>query len=168
MQAPNPDTVRYIARYPGTFPPQHNLMESACSPSLREKARVVIVDDDPFFRSLFKVMLAQAGLQNAEILEAEDSSRAFDLCWQKPVDLVFCDLHLTARPSRSGLEVVQELRRRNPDLPVYMVTADNTLQLIEMVSAVGATGHLLKPISLRTVKRVLVSSLTRNTEMNFS
>jgi CheY-like chemotaxis protein len=168
MPTPNLDPVRYIARYPGTFPPQHSLMDSGHAPGLRQKARIVIVDDDPFFRSLFKVMLAQAGLQNAEILEAEDSSRAFDHCRKKPVDLVFCDLHLTAYSSRSGLEVVQELRSHNPDLPVYMVTADNTLQLIEMVSAVGATGHLLKPISLRTVKRVLFSTLTRNTEMNYS
>src|SRR5580700_10448695 len=136
MQAPNPDPVRYIARYPGTVPPQHYLTESGYAPCLREKARVVVIDDDPFFRSLLKVMLAQAGLQNAEILEAEDSSRAFDHCLNKPVDLVFCDLHLTAYSSRSGLEVVQELRSHNPDLPVYMVTADNTLQLIEMVSAV--------------------------------
>jgi CheY-like chemotaxis protein len=143
-------------------------MESGHAPCLREKARVVIIDDDPFFRSLFKVMLAQAGLQNAEILEAEDSSRAFDHCRNKPVDLVFCDLHLTAYSSRNGLEVVQELRNRNPDLPVFMVTADNTLQLIEMVNSVGATGHLLKPISLRTVKRVLLSTLTRTTEMNYS
>src|SRR5579863_6331557 len=156
MQTPNLDPVRYVARYPGTFPPQHALMESGHAPWLREKARVVIVDDDPFFRSLFKVMLAQAGLQNAEILEAEDSSRAFDHCRNKPVDLVFCDLHLTAFSSRNGLEVVQELRNKNPDLPVYMV------------NAVGATGHLLKPISLRTVKRVLLSALTRNSEMNYS
>jgi CheY-like chemotaxis protein len=55
----------------------------------------------------------------------------------------------------------------NPDLPLYMVTADNTLQLIEMVNAVGATGHLLKPISLRTVKRILLSTLTPTTE-NYS
>jgi CheY-like chemotaxis protein len=168
MPAPTIDPVRYIARFPGALPPQYSLIESGHAPSLRDKARVVIVDDDPFFRSLFKVMLAQAGLQNAEILEAEDASHAFDHCRNRAVDLVFCDLHLTTYSSRSGLEVVQELRSRNPDLPVYMVTADNTLQLIEMVSAVGATGHLLKPISLRTVKRVLLSTLTRNTEMNYS
>jgi two-component system, chemotaxis family, chemotaxis protein CheY len=168
MPTPILDPVRYVARYPGTAPPQYSIMESSHAPWLRENARIVIVDDDPFFRSLFKVMLAQAGLQNAEILEAEDSNRAFDHCRNKPVDLVFCDLHLTTFSSRNGLEVVQELRIRNPDLPVYMVTADNTQSLIEMVSAAGATGHLLKPISLRTVKRVLLSTLTRNSEMNYS
>ena len=167
MQTPNLDPVRYVARYPGTFAPQRSL-DSGHAPCLRENSRIVVVDDDPFFRSLFKVMLAQAGLQNAEILEAEDSSRAFDHCRNNAVDLVFCDLHLTAYSSRNGLEVVQELRSMNPDLPLYMVTADNTLQLIEMVNAVGATGHLLKPISLRTVKRILLSTLTRTTEMNYS
>ncbi|HEX4136438.1 MAG TPA: response regulator [Bryobacteraceae bacterium] len=126
---------------------------------LRNNVRVVIVDDDPYFRSLLKVMLTQAGLQNAEVEEAEDSDRALGICQSVPVDLVFCDLNLPAFRSMNGLEIIRELRQFSPDVPVYMVTADNTQELIEKVRDVGATGHILKPISLRTLKRVLSSNL---------
>jgi CheY-like chemotaxis protein len=126
---------------------------------LRDNVRVVIVDDDPYFRSLLKVMLMQAGLRNAEIEEAEDSDRALGICQSDPVDLIFCDLNLPAFRSMNGLEIIRELRQFSPYVPAYMVTADNTQELIERVRAVGATGHILKPISLRTLKRVLSSNL---------
>jgi AmiR/NasT family two-component response regulator len=44
------------------------------------------------------------------------------------------------------------------DVPVYMVTADASEALIERVRAVGATGHILKPINLRILKRTLAFS----------
>jgi len=138
---------RYVARYTGTY--------SDGTAGLRRNVRVVIVDDDPFFRSLLKVMLAQAGLQDAEVQEAEDSDRAFGICKGNPVDLVFCDLNLPAFRSMNGLEIIRELRQSSPNVPLYMVTADNTQDLIDKVRSVGATGHILKPISLRTLKRVL-------------
>jgi len=107
-------------------------------------------------------MLTQAGLQNADILEAEDSMGALDICERNAVDLVFCDLHLPAFRSKSGLEIIRELRYASPDVPVYMVTRDNTQELIEEVREVGATGLILKPVSLRILKRVLVSTFSQN------
>jgi len=153
---------RYIVKYPGTFPPRYSVVHSDRAPCLPEHTCVVIVDDDPFFRSLLKVMLTQAGLQNADILEAEDSMGALDICERNAVDLVFCDLHLPAFRSKSGLEIIRELRYASPDVPVYMVTRDNTQELIEEVREVGATGLILKPVSLRILKRVLVSTFSQN------
>jgi two-component system chemotaxis response regulator CheY len=152
---------RYVVRNPGTFPPE-SIVHSDRAAGLPGRTCVVIVDDDPFFRSLLKVMIAQAGLENAEILEAEDSNRAFDICENHAVDLVFCDLHLPALRSRNGLEIIRELRYSSPETPMYMVTADNNQELVEEVRAVGATGHILKPISLRVLKRVLVSTFAQN------
>jgi CheY-like chemotaxis protein len=140
------------------FLPKYSVFPSDRAPRLREKVRVVIVDDDPFFRSLLKVMLTQAGLHDAEIREAEDSDQALGMCRRDPVDLIFCDLNLPAFRSMNGLDIIRELRYVIPDVPMYMVTADNTQDLIERVRAVGATGHILKPISLRTLKRLLLSN----------
>jgi two-component system response regulator YesN len=149
---------RYTVRYPGTLPPGDSVLPSDRAFGLRKNVRVVIVDDDPFFRSLLKVMLTQSGLQNAQIEEAEDSDRALGVCRKGPVDLVFCDLNLPAFRSMNGLEIIRELRHLSPSVPIYMVTADNTQDLIEKVRAVGATGHILKPVSLRTLKRLLLSN----------
>jgi CheY-like chemotaxis protein len=157
MSSSIPDPKRYVGRYPGTYPPRYSVDQSDNTGSLRANMRVVIVDDDPFFRSLLKVMLLQVGLPNPEILEAEDSHAAISICKSKPIDLVFCDLHLPVFRSKNGLEIIRELRQGNSVVPVYMVTAENTETLIEKVLAVGATGHILKPVSLRILKRIMLS-----------
>jgi CheY-like chemotaxis protein len=151
------DTERDVGPRPDTFTPQYSVAQEDDDSSLQENLRVMIVDDDPFFRSLLKVMLQQAGLPNPEILEAEDSNTAVSICLSKPIDLIFCDLHLPVFRSKNGLEIIRELRQINPVVPVYMVTAENSEALIRRVCAVGATGHILKPVSLRILKRVILS-----------
>jgi len=157
MTSSIPDPKRYVGRYPGTFPPRYSVSQSDNAGSLRENMRVVIVDDDPFFRSLLKVMLQQVGLPHPEILEAEDSQMAVSICQNQPIDLIFCDLHLPVFRSKNGLEIIRELRQMNPVVPVYMVTAENSETLIRKVCAVGATGHILKPVSLRILRRIMLS-----------
>lgn len=120
---------------------------------------VLIVDDDPFFRGLLKVMLQQTGIPLALIWEAENSGAASAICRNEAVDLVFCDLNLHALRSRNGLEIVRELRAKLPYAPIYMVTADNSVELIQRVRDAGATGHILKPVNLRTLKRLVISRL---------
>jgi CheY-like chemotaxis protein len=67
----------------------------------------------------------------------------------------FCDLNLTTFGSKGGVGIARELRQMLPDLPIIMVTAEDDEALIAEERAAGATGHLLKPISLRTLRRVL-------------
>jgi CheY-like chemotaxis protein len=148
---------RYVGRYPGTVPPRYSVVRTEQPEPPPDKRFVLIVDDDPFFRSLFKVMLGQIGIHLADIQEAEDSATAFEICDTNPVDLVFCDYHLPRMRSKDGLEIIRELRQSHPDIPVFMITSENSEALVGEVCAVGATGHLLKPINLRTLKRILVS-----------
>lgn len=146
---------RYIARYPGTTSPKYPGAHAEPKKILLSKEQhVLIVDDDPFFRSLLKVMLGQTGWPIAGIRDAEDSITACKICATQPVDLVFCDLNLAKYQSENGLEVVRELRLTHPHLPIIMVTAENSENLIREVRDAGATGHLLKPISLRSLKSV--------------
>jgi DNA-binding NarL/FixJ family response regulator len=135
------------------------------APSIRpiwsdEHRRLLIVDDDPFFRSLLKVMLAQTGLPIAEIWEAEESRTAVALCREQPIDLVFCDLNLPAMWSKNGIGTMHDIRRVRPDLPVYMCTAEDTSDIIAEVLSAGAKGHLLKPVNLRILKRVLTETFS--------
>jgi two-component system response regulator YesN len=119
---------------------------------------VLIVDDDPNFRSLFKVMLAQSGFPLASIREAEESVAAVASCREDQFDVVFCDLNLSRLWPRNGIGTVYDIRRIRPRLPVYMVTADNTSDVIEKVLQAGATGHILKPLNLRALRRVLTAT----------
>jgi CheY-like chemotaxis protein len=123
---------------------------------------VLIVDDDVYFRSLFKVMLTQSGFPLASIREAGESATAVASCREDhggdPHDVVFCDLNLSRLWPRNGISTVYHIRRMRPRLPVYMVTADDTSEIIEQVFQAGATGHILKPLNLRVLRRVLTAT----------
>jgi DNA-binding NarL/FixJ family response regulator len=134
-----------------------------CPPVADQNGKhVLIVDDDPFFRSLLKVMLAQSGLPLAQIREAEESTTAVALCRDFPIDIVFCDLNLPKLWSKNGIGIVNDIRRIRPHLPVYMVTADNNAEVVDKVVLSGATGHILKPVNLRILKRILTAAFPVN------
>jgi two-component system response regulator HydG len=58
-------------------------------------------------------------------------------------DLVFLDLKM---PGMDGMEVLQEISRRKPDLPVLVLTANASLESAIQALGLGASGYLLKPI----------------------
>ncbi len=157
MDIPAETPKRYIGRY--GKPPTY-LLAPPGTPVLvdDESKRILIVDDDPFFRSLLKVMLGQTGLPRVEILEAEEAWTAITLCQTHRIDLVLCDLHLTKKWSKNGIGILNDIRKIHPDLPVYIVTADDTPEVIEEARSSGATGHILKPVNLRTLKRTLTTA----------
>jgi CheY-like chemotaxis protein len=129
-----------------------------------EKKRILIVDDDPLFRRFLIAMLAHTGWSFADIREAEDSATALEICRTESVDLIFCDLNLPTDNSVNGLEIIAELRQFRPDTPVFMVTADSSEILMLKICALGATGHLLKPVKLRSLQRALMLSFADNPE----
>jgi CheY-like chemotaxis protein len=155
VEFPPPAITPYAARAAGAKYLLGTTVEAVPPPTGKH---VLIVDDDPNFRSLFRVMLTQTGFPLASILEAEESATAVALCREDPVDVVFCDLNLSRVWPRNGIGTVYDIRRMQPQLPVYMVTADNTSETIEKVIQAGATGHILKPLNLRILKRVLTAA----------
>jgi len=160
VETPSDSSKRYTSRYSGARPPDYLLVPCGTHILIDECKRVLIIDDDPFFRSLLKVMLAQTGLPAAEILEAEESRTALALCEEEPIDLVFCDLNLPKLWSKNGIGIVSDIRKILPDVPVYMVTAENTEEVIEQVHSAGATGHILKPMNLRILRRILITTFS--------
>lgn len=147
----------YVGRHPGTRPPGYLVPPSIKVPA-DEGKRILIIDDDPFFRSLLNVMLQQTCLPLAEVHQAEESRTALAVCQKNLLDLVFCDLNLPKAWSSNGIEIVHEIRKILPELPVYMVTAANTSDVIDEVFKSGATGHILKPVNLRILKKVLTTT----------
>ena len=159
VEFPSPTSTRYAARAPGVKYLLGTTVEAVPPPTGKH---VMIVDDDSSFRSLFKVMLVQSGFPLASIREAEEAAAAVAICQENPIDIVFCDLNLSRVWPQNGIGTVYDIRRIRPELPVYMVTADNTSEVIEKVIQAGATGHILKPLNLRVLRRALAAAFPCN------
>ena len=117
--------------------------------------RVMLVDDDASLRSLVRVTLPRDGF---EIAEARDGQDALDQIAAGPPDLVVLDWRL---PERSGEEVLKELKVRQPELPVVVLTAEPRER--EAAERLGADEFLTKPFSplelVRTIERLLAERL---------
>jgi len=103
---------------------------------------VIVVDDDTAWLADLETWLAHEGFQVVGISRGEWVLEAVD--FHEP-DVVVVDLHL---PGVDGLQILGQLRRRWPALPVIVMTAFGGADVEERVRRLGATGYLDKPFRL--------------------
>src|SRR5574339_435987 len=88
------------------------------SPCPELSARVLVVDDDTPARQLVRKYLAARG---AVVFEAENPYFALGRLTDADIDLVITDLNM---PGRSGLWLVEEIRTRQPSMPIIVCGGD--------------------------------------------
>ena len=104
---------------------------------------VLVVDADQASGLLALKLLLRAGLRNVETLN--DARLVMDWVEEHDPDLVLLDLHM---PFLDGYAVLTALRERasSTELPVIVLTADNTLDASRRALELGANDFLLKPL----------------------
>jgi len=117
--------------------------------------RVLIADDHPIFRAGLKEALAKE--RDVDFVgEADNGHTALELARKQRWDIVLLDITM---PGKGGLEVLQELRREQPKLPVLVLSAHPEDQLALRLLKAGAAGYLTKDkapqVLLHAVRKVL-------------
>jgi putative two-component system response regulator len=108
-----------------------------------QRARILIVDDEPANVLLLERLLERAGYEN--FVSTTDSAQALPLSTQRPPDLVLLDLHM---PAPDGFEVMQQLSPwiEEGALAVIVLTADTTRDVRQAALSGGAKDFLVKPL----------------------
>jgi DNA-binding response OmpR family regulator len=125
--------------------------------------KVLIVDDDPDMRSLYRLVLGQEGL---EVIEAATGLEALELAESEAPSLILLDIMM---PEMDGYEVCRRLRA-NPQtaqLPVLMFSAKGTSSARRNGMLVGADDFMTKSVGPRALVnriRALLSSSLSNSE----
>jgi CheY-like chemotaxis protein len=95
--------------------------------------RVLICDDEPDIRFLFRTEFEAAG---AEVLEAVDGNDCIAQSLASCPDLIVLDIFM---PNRDGLSALPEIKRGCPDAVVLVVSAHGTEETFNRSRARGAT-----------------------------
>ncbi|MCP3144274.1 sigma-54-dependent transcriptional regulator [Pyxidicoccus xibeiensis] len=118
------------------------------------KGNVLLVDDDPAVAKVLGALLTQAGL-TAHV--ARDGQEALSLLGRKPIDVVVSDVRM---PGMDGMQLLTEVARGWPDVPVILLTAHGTVPLAVEAMRAGAADFVLKPFDreeiLFTVRKALL------------
>ena len=104
------------------------------------RLRVLIVDDHTIVRQGLRHTLADAS-QIGEIVEAATPQEALDLVRQREWDAVILDIGL---PGRGGLDVLKDIKREVPRLPVLILSMHSEDQYAVRALRAGAAGYLTK------------------------
>ena len=81
-------------------------------------AKVLIIDDAKFTRTMLKRIIAEFG---HETIEASNGREGLDkICSAQP-DIVLVDIHM---PEMDGVELLSVLRETHTDVPVIVISAD--------------------------------------------
>lgn len=95
--------------------------------------RVLICDDEPSIRLLFRTAVEQLGM---EVVEAVSGEACLDEVAHRPPDAIILDVFM---PGTDGLAVLPQLLQRCPDAPVFVVSAHAARETFEQALAWGAT-----------------------------
>ncbi|HSP97120.1 MAG TPA: response regulator [Candidatus Dormibacteraeota bacterium] len=104
---------------------------------------VLVIDDEPVVRDAVQRVLEANGLR---VATADDAASGLAHAGLAVCRLVLCDLML---PDRSGFEVVEEVARRRPGVPVLVITGYATAEHAARAQQAGAAGFLAKPFEAR-------------------
>ncbi|MCA1635208.1 MAG: response regulator [Acidobacteria bacterium] len=111
--------------------------------------KVLLVDDEPSIRLTMGEFLKRAGY---EVLTASDGDQADALIKADDIDIAVIDINL---PRRSGIELLQALSRREPFVPVIMMTGEPNLSQVPDIVRAGAYDFVAKPVVKDTILRTV-------------
>jgi two-component system response regulator PilR (NtrC family) len=121
--------------------------------NISPRQKVLIIDDEPDIRELLEITL---GRMKLDTQSARNVSEAREWLARESFDLCLTDMRL---PDGTGLELVQHIQQRHPQVPVAMITAYGSLETAINALKAGAFDFLTKPVDLTRLRELVASAL---------
>jgi CheY-like chemotaxis protein len=123
--------------------------------------KILVVDDNDTLRTAISLTLEEMG---CEVSQAGNGSEALVMQQSRPAEVLLTDLIM---PEKEGIEVIQEFRRRYPEVTIIAMSAGGRMSardLLKMANNLGASYTLTKPFSkdqlAETMMKVLAGSMS--------
>jgi DNA-binding NtrC family response regulator len=123
---------------------------NSSQPAKNSGTRVLVVDDERLLRWAVAETLTAHGYEVSEAADAKSALKAIGAS-RTSTDLVLLDLFL---PDACDLRVLNLVRTIVPSVPVILMTAFSTPEIVEQALAVGAR-VILKPFDMDTLTALI-------------
>lgn len=123
---------------------------------------ILIVDDDTSVGRVLHALVRQDGINAKHVTSGE---LALEVLAREAIDVIVTDLRMVGM---SGMELLQHVRARWPDIPVIMMTAHGTVDVAVEAMKKGAADFVTKPFEraqiLFTIRKALASVAASSSE----
>ncbi len=103
---------------------------------------ILIIDDEQTQREVLTGYLRKKGYH---ILSADSGEEGIKLVKQNAVDIVLSDFKM---PDKTGLEVLEQVKKINPEISFVIITAYSTVETAVKAMRMGAYDYISKPVDL--------------------
>jgi DNA-binding NtrC family response regulator len=117
--------------------------------------KVLIVDDEERFRITLRKLLVARGVEAEASGSAEEA--LVELA-EKPYDVVLLDVRM---PGMDGIEALAEIKKRDPNLEVIMLTGHASVDVAVEIMRRGGYEYLLKPCPIEELMDKIDSAYER-------
>src|SRR5271166_1687142 len=108
---------------------------------MSSKGSILVVDDECEIREGLELLLKTEGYQ---VSSADTGQSGLTQLGERPFDLLLLDVSL---PDRNGIEMLKDIRRQDPDLPVVLITAYGSIEMARAAFKSGVMDYITKPWS---------------------
>src|SRR5215510_1465584 len=105
------------------------------------KGSILVVDDESEIREGLEMLLTSEGYG---VSSAGTGASGLAKLEERPFDFLLLDVSL---PDRNGLDLLKEIRRRDPHLSVVLITAYGSIEMARTAFKSGAMDYITKPWS---------------------
>ena len=120
---------------------------------MRRNGSVLVIDDEEIMREILQTLLEREGYA---VRIAASGQEGLDLARALPFDAVIVDVMM---PGIDGLQVLDELKKQDDDLPVLMITAFASMDTAIKAMKLGAFDYITKPFKNDEVLVVLRNAI---------
>jgi two-component system chemotaxis response regulator CheY len=113
--------------------------------------RVLIADDSKTMRTIISRSLTALGVSS--VTEAADGNEAVASFAEGEFDLVLTDWNM---PGKTGLEVIRDIRAKNTQVPIIMITTEAEKERVLSAINAGVSDYLVKPFTTDTLRDKLI------------
>jgi DNA-binding NtrC family response regulator len=103
------------------------------------RGRILVIDDEPDIRESLEFILSQ---ENYRVDLAANATEGLKRLETFSYDLVLLDLMM---PDKSGMQVLEEVRQRDHETPIFLITAYGSIELAVQAVKRGANDYFSKP-----------------------
>ncbi|MDZ4785508.1 MAG: sigma-54 dependent transcriptional regulator [bacterium] len=128
---------------------------------LEQRKKILIVDDEAGVRDSLRLLLKST----YEVLIAEDGEQALQQVEQGCPDLVLLDLIL---PKIDGIEALRNIKEKNPNIPIVILTGTNTVRTAVQAMKYGAVDYIGKPFDIDELKTIISAAVSKPAELKIT
>lgn len=117
--------------------------------------RILVIDDEEDFLDLIAFRFRHRGHQ---VMTALNCETGLKLLSAVPIDVVFLDMRM---PHVDGVETLRRIRAMRKDLPVVVVTAHATDEMIQKATELGISGVYRKDVNFDDLHDIMEAALAK-------